>query len=66
MIAGGQRELTGLDAALELIGKARGMDVPDTEDQRDWIKMFSQEAKVGGVARVGRHDHRHGLSSSSP
>jgi protein-tyrosine phosphatase len=28
------------DAAFEMIGKARGVSVPDTEEQRDWVAGF--------------------------
>ena len=33
---------SGLDweAALDMIGKARGVTVPDTEAQRDWVRAF--------------------------
>jgi protein-tyrosine phosphatase len=38
--------LSGLDpeAAFDLIGRARGVKVPDTEGQREWAAMFHETA----------------------
>jgi protein-tyrosine phosphatase len=33
-------------AAFTLIGKARGMNVPDTEEQQEWVAMFRQAATI--------------------
>jgi protein-tyrosine phosphatase len=35
--------------ALDRIGKARGVKVPDTEGQRDWVDMFREATKTGGI-----------------
>jgi protein-tyrosine phosphatase len=35
--------------AFDLIGKARGVKVPDTEEQRDWVDMFREVTKTGGI-----------------
>jgi hypothetical protein len=35
--------------AFNLIGKAPGVKVPDTEGQRDWVDMFREATKTGGV-----------------
>jgi protein-tyrosine phosphatase len=35
--------------AFDLIGKARGVKVPDTEGQRDWVDMFREATKTGGI-----------------
>lgn len=35
--------------AFDLIGKARGVRVPDTEGQRDWVDMFREATKTGGI-----------------
>jgi protein-tyrosine phosphatase len=35
--------------AFDLIGKARGVRVPDTEGQRDWVDMFSEATKTRGT-----------------
>ena len=35
--------------AFDLIGKARGVKVPDTEGQRDWVDMFREASKTGGI-----------------
>jgi protein-tyrosine phosphatase len=37
------------ETAFDLIGKARGMKVPDTEGQREWVAMFGQAATSCGV-----------------
>jgi hypothetical protein len=34
--------------AFDLIGKARGLKVPDTEGQRDWVDRFREATKTGG------------------
>jgi protein-tyrosine phosphatase len=34
------------DAAFALIGKARGLHVPDTEQQREWVASFESVAKT--------------------
>jgi protein-tyrosine phosphatase len=34
--------------AFDRIGKARGVEVPDTEGQRDWVDMFRDTA-AGGI-----------------
>lgn len=38
------------EAALDIIGKARGLKVPDTEEQRDWITTFqnAENSKTRG------------------
>jgi protein-tyrosine phosphatase len=35
--------------AFDRIGKARGLKVPDTEGQRDWVDMFREASKTGGI-----------------
>jgi hypothetical protein len=35
--------------AFDLIGKARGVKVPDTEGQRDRVDMFREATKTGGI-----------------
>jgi protein-tyrosine phosphatase len=35
--------------AFELIGKARGVVVPDTQEQRDWIDSFAEAMTTGGI-----------------
>jgi Cyclin-dependent kinase inhibitor 3 (CDKN3) len=35
--------------AFDLIGKARGVKVPDTDGQRDWVDMFREASKTGGI-----------------
>jgi protein-tyrosine phosphatase len=35
--------------AFDLIGKARGVKVPDTEGQQNWVDMFRQASKTGGI-----------------
>ncbi|MFZ0495450.1 MAG: hypothetical protein WBE80_00095 [Methylocella sp.] len=35
--------------AFDRIGKARGLKVPDTEGQRDWVDMFREATKTGGI-----------------
>jgi hypothetical protein len=35
--------------AFDLIGKARGVKVPDTEGQRDWVDMFLEATKTRGI-----------------
>ncbi len=35
--------------AFDLIGKARGVKVPDTEGQRDWVDLFREATKTGGI-----------------
>lgn len=35
--------------AFDLIGKARGLKVPDTERQREWVDRFSQSMPTGGI-----------------
>jgi protein-tyrosine phosphatase len=54
LIAGVTLAILGLDAdeALQRIGHARGLPVPDTEAQRDWLRIFA--AEHGGRGR-GRH-----------
>jgi protein-tyrosine phosphatase len=39
----------GPGMAFDLIGKARGVKVPDTEAQRDWVDMFRETTKTGGI-----------------
>jgi hypothetical protein len=34
--------------AFDRIGKVRGVKVPDTEEQRDWVDMF-RETTIGGI-----------------
>jgi protein-tyrosine phosphatase len=36
-------------AAFNLIGKARGVDVPDTEGHREWADRFSEAMITGGI-----------------
>jgi hypothetical protein len=31
------------------IGKARGVKVPDTEGQRDWVDMFRETTTIGSI-----------------
>jgi protein-tyrosine phosphatase len=35
--------------AFDRIGKARGVKVPDTEGQRDWVDMFREATATGGI-----------------
>jgi hypothetical protein len=35
--------------AFDRIGKPRGVKVPDTGGQRDWVDMFREAAKTGGI-----------------
>jgi protein-tyrosine phosphatase len=35
--------------AFDLIGKARGVKVPDTEGQRDWVERFHEQSATGGI-----------------
>jgi protein-tyrosine phosphatase len=35
--------------AFDRIGKARGVKVPDTGGQRDWVDMFREATKTGGI-----------------
>jgi hypothetical protein len=35
--------------AFDRIGKARGVKVPDTEGQRDWVDMFRETTTTGGI-----------------
>ncbi len=37
--------------AFDLIGKARGFKVPDTEGQRDWVEGFRDAATTSGIVR---------------
>ena len=37
--------------AFDLIGKARGVKVPDTEGQRVWVDTFREATKTGGIFR---------------
>jgi protein-tyrosine phosphatase len=40
------------DAAFEVIGKARGIEVPDTAEQRAWVRAFpATEAPKRGLSR---------------
>ena len=32
------------ETAFEIIGKVRGVDVPDTEGQREWVRAFRDAA----------------------
>jgi protein-tyrosine phosphatase len=43
---------SGLDpaAAFEVIGKARSVSVPDTDEQRDWVTAFRESAIAAGLA----------------
>ncbi|MBO0733532.1 MAG: dual specificity protein phosphatase family protein [Methylocapsa sp.] len=43
--------LLGLDpeAAFELIERARGVNVPDTEEQRRWVATFRELAATGAI-----------------
>jgi hypothetical protein len=44
--------------AFDRIGKARGVKVPDTEGQRDWVDMFREATKTGGVHPARCHATR--------
>jgi len=35
--------------AFDRIGKARGVKVPDTERQRDWVESFHGQTATGGI-----------------
>jgi protein-tyrosine phosphatase len=35
------------DAAFEMIGEARGVRVPDTAEQRDWVTTFQDAVAIG-------------------
>jgi predicted protein tyrosine phosphatase len=35
--------------AFDRIGKARGVKVPDTEPQQDWVDMFREATNTGGI-----------------
>lgn len=49
LIAAGVLICSGLaaDHALRLITAARGIEVPDTETQRQWVKAFGEAAAIG-------------------
>jgi protein-tyrosine phosphatase len=32
----------GVDKAFAMIARARGFSVPDTEEQREWVKAFAE------------------------
>jgi protein-tyrosine phosphatase len=38
------------DQAFETIAKARGVDVPDTQQQREWVGAFADWLQSGGAA----------------
>jgi protein-tyrosine phosphatase len=35
--------------AFDRIGKARGLKVPDTEGQRDWVRRFHEQSATRGI-----------------
>ncbi len=37
--------------AFDLIGKARGVKVPDTDGQQSWVEIFHESATAGGLLR---------------
>jgi protein-tyrosine phosphatase len=37
------------DVALDMIAAARGLEVPETEAQRQWVLGFSQAARPGSA-----------------
>jgi protein-tyrosine phosphatase len=39
-----------LDQAFEAIAKARGVEVPDTQQQREWVRAFAHWLQYGGPA----------------
>jgi protein-tyrosine phosphatase len=41
------------DAAFAMIGKARGVKVPDTDEQRQWVAAFHDSVRQSGVLRDG-------------
>jgi protein-tyrosine phosphatase len=41
--------LLGFAPGMAFIGKARGVKVPDTGGQRDWVDMFREATKTGGI-----------------
>jgi hypothetical protein len=34
--------LVGVDEAFAMISRARGFSVPDTDEQREWVKRFAE------------------------
>ncbi len=49
--------LLGFDpgAAFELIGEARGVKVPDTPDQQNWVAKFQQAERIEAVTAQRPH-----------
>jgi protein-tyrosine phosphatase len=41
------------DRALALIGEARGVDVPDTQEQRDWVETFEKVRRSAEIFQAG-------------
>jgi protein-tyrosine phosphatase len=35
--------------AFDRLGKARGLKVPDTEGQREWVEKFHEQSATGGI-----------------
>ena len=50
--------------AFDLIGKARGVKVPDTERQRDWVDMFREAAKTETSRKPVTRGQEHGTAPS--
>jgi protein-tyrosine phosphatase len=50
IVAGAALILSGLSApeAVAAIGKARGLNVPDTDEQLQWLQAFSAHCGLGG------------------
>jgi hypothetical protein len=44
----------GVDEAFAIIARARGFSVPDTEEQREWVKGFARLPRLwlGGMGLV--------------
>jgi len=43
-----------VDEALKSIGRARGLEVPETSEQRRWLERFAKTHAANGVARPNR------------
>jgi hypothetical protein len=46
-------EGTSLDAAIAEVGRARGLQVPETGGQRKWLEHFQSVRDQAGIARTG-------------
>ncbi len=70
LIVGGVLMAAGKDvpAALAAIKESRGVDVPETEEQRDWLREFSSWLVIRQAAQqAAAADERHyGRRSKSP